>query len=290
MLRYYSYYSIGGYKDLYLGSNEDQAKETFYLPLLPILEEEAKTDSNARRQFDELNELPRIYQLSDKNNYGLPSGAASLFSHAGYKVLYKHVQGSTHALAIRDITCGSKDEMGRSIPFLLVITGDNPDDVRKLDIIATYITSYLKDSEETISSFIGYDRDKNGLRFKLSEFNNWIIRIVRETNSNKVVSSNGVTRVNGSSGNVALLVLPSGIGIQTAIEEQNLFGYDIKSVNMNDIICKSDTERIISKLEETTEELNRVKASYALMKKVAIGAGIAGFLMGLILRSCGRGN
>lgn len=290
MLRYYSYYSIGGYKDLYLGSDEDKAEATFYLPLLSVLKEESKTDENARRQFDELNELPRIFQLSDKDHYGLPSGAASLFSHAGYKVLYKHVQGGTHALAIRDIGCDSKDEMGRSIPFLMVITGDTPDDVRKLDIIATYITSYLKSSEETISSFIGYDRDTNGLRFKLAEFNNWIRQIVRETNSKKVVSSNGVISVNGSSNKVALLVLPSGISSQTAANEQNLLGYDIKSVNMNEIICKTDTEKIINQLEDTVKELNRVKASYAMMKKTAIGAGIVGFIMGLVLRSCGKGN
>lgn len=290
MLRYYSYYSIGGYKDLYLGSDEDKTEETFYLPLLSVLEEESKTDENARRQFDEFSELPKIYQLSDKDNYGLPSGAASLFSHAGYKVLYKHVQGKTHALAIRDITCGSKDEMGRSIPFLMVITGDTPNDVRNLDIIATYITSYLKSSEETISSFIGYDRDKNGLRFKLAEFNNWIDRIVQESHSNKVVSLSGVIRVNGSPGKVALLILPPGINKQAAIDEQNLIEYDIISANMNDIICKSDTERLINQLEETTEELNRVKASYAMMKKTAIGAGIIGFIMGLVLRSCGKGN
>lgn len=290
MLRYYSYYSIGGYKDLYLGSDDDKSEETFYLPLLTVLEEEAKTDENARRQFDELNKLPKIYQLSDKNNYGLPSGAASLFSHAGYKVLYKHVQGKTHALAIRDITCAAKDEMGRSIPFLMVITGDTPNDVRKLDIITTYITSYLKSFEETISSFLGYDRDKNGLRFKLTEFNNWIDRIVQESNSNKVVSTSGVIRVNASSGKVALLILPSGINKQAAIDEQNLVEYDIITANMNDIICKSDTERLISQLEETTEELNRVKASYAMMKKTAIGAGIIGFIMGLVLRSCGKGN
>lgn len=290
MLRYYSYYSIGGYKDLYLGSDEDKVEETFYLPLLSVLEEESKTDENAKRQFEELNKLPRIFQLSDKNNYGLPSGAASLFSHAGYKVLYKHVQGGTHAFAIRDITCGSKDEMGRNIPFLMVMTGDAPGDVRKLDIIATYITSYLKNSEETISSFIGYDRDKNGLRFKLAEFNNWINRIVQESYSNKVVSTNEVIRVNGIPGKVALLVLPSGISNQTAIEEQNLFGYDIKSVNMNEIICKTDTEKIINQLEDTVKELNRVKASYAMMKKKAIGAGIVGFIMGLVLRSCGKGN
>lgn len=290
MLRYYSYYSIGGYKDLFLGSDEDKAKETYYLPLLSVLEEESRTNEKARARFDELNQLPRICQLSDKNNYGLPSGAVSLFSHAGYKVLYKHVQGGTHALAIRDITCGSKDEMGRSIPFLMVITGDTPDDVRKLDIIATYITSYLKNVEETISSFIGYDRDRNGLRFKLAEFNGWIGRIARETNSNRVVSLNGVIRVNGSLGKVALLVIPSGISKQTAIGEQNLFGYDIKAVNMNDIICKADTEKLVSQLEETTDKLNRLKASYARMKKVAVGAGIVGFLMGLILRSCSRGS
>lgn len=290
MLRYYSYYSIGGYKDLYLGSNEDKAEETFYLPLLSVLKEESKTDENARRQFDELNELPRIFQLSDKENYGLPSGAATLFSHAGYKVIYKHVQGDTHALAIRDIGCGSKDEMGRSIPFLIVITGDTVDDVRKLNIIAAYFASYMKHAEEAISSFIGYDRDRNGLRFKLAEFNNWLANIVKENESNTVVSTRGVIHINGTEGKVALLIVPTGISQSYSAEEQNLSNYQIESVNMEELICKTDTEKIVNQLENTAQELNHIKTSYATMKKVAIGVGIVGFLTGLFLKSCGRGN
>ena len=35
MLRYYSYYSVGGYKDFYLGSNADQFDASYYLSLLP---------------------------------------------------------------------------------------------------------------------------------------------------------------------------------------------------------------------------------------------------------------
>lgn len=36
MLRYYSYYSVGGYKDFYLGSNADQFEASYYLSLLPV--------------------------------------------------------------------------------------------------------------------------------------------------------------------------------------------------------------------------------------------------------------
>lgn len=38
MLRYYSYYSVGGYKDFYLGSNADQFEASYYLSLLPVWE------------------------------------------------------------------------------------------------------------------------------------------------------------------------------------------------------------------------------------------------------------
>ena len=50
MLRYYSYYSVGGYKDFILGTSEDKQEATYYLPLLPVLEERAKTDEDAAKQ------------------------------------------------------------------------------------------------------------------------------------------------------------------------------------------------------------------------------------------------
>ena len=60
MLRYYSYYSVGGYKDFILGTSEDKQEATFYLPLLPVLEERAKTDEDAAKRHNP----PQAVQLA----------------------------------------------------------------------------------------------------------------------------------------------------------------------------------------------------------------------------------
>ena len=50
MLRYYSYYSVGGYKDFYLGSNADQFDASYYLSLLPVWEKRAQEKEDAELQ------------------------------------------------------------------------------------------------------------------------------------------------------------------------------------------------------------------------------------------------
>ena len=289
MLRYYTYYSIGGYKDLYLGSYNNKVDSSYYLPLLPVIEENAKTDENAKREYETLCSLPQICQLSDKNHYDLPSSASPLFSHAGYKILYQHIEGNIHALSIRDISCGTKDEMGRVIPFLFVFTADTAEDVQKLDILATYLASYIKESEKQIASFIGYDKEKNGLRFKLREFNNWIDIITSENKSTKIVTTKGPLSVKGAKGKVALLSLPSGIDISCAIEEQNIKSTNIKAIDMDKIISKAETEKIIGQLEITSKELTQEKAANARLKKLMIAAGIGGFILGAaVITCCGK--
>lgn len=283
MLRYYTYYSIGGYKDLYLGSSEDKFESTYYLPLLPILEENAKTDEDAKREYDRLKSLPKIFQLSDENGYFLPSSASSLFSHAGYKILYRHIDGEIHALALRDISCGAKDEMGRMIPFLIVITADTTEDVSKLNVITAYIASGLHRAEQSIASFLGYDVDKNGLRFNLGNFNSWISEILTNEKSAKIITREGVIDIRGEKDKVALLALPSGISLSYAVLEHNLISNEIKSVDMDKIINKTDIDQIISQLETTSEELNHIKSLYLKMKKNMIYVGIICFILGAII-------
>ena len=60
MLKYYSYYSIGGYKDLYLGTSEMMEPFTYYLPLLAIQKKnaESEADSNLLAKISELDKLP----------------------------------------------------------------------------------------------------------------------------------------------------------------------------------------------------------------------------------------
>ena len=179
MLKYYSYYSVGGYKDFMLGDSECKEDATFYFPLLSVLEERSQKDKEVGKQVAELKALPAIRQLSAENTYGLPSSANVMFSHAGYKLIYKHLEGDMYALALRDISQDSKDETGRSIPFLFVITGDSNADIRTLDILATYFAGNIKLVEQLLSQLLHMDMDKNGLRFELAKFNKWIKDIVK---------------------------------------------------------------------------------------------------------------
>ena len=150
MLRYYSYYSVGGYKDLLLGDSNSHDEATYYLPMLPVLEERGKTDAESRQRAEELQKLPAIKQLTIDNSYDLPSSARYLFSHAGYKLLYRHLEGDKYAIALRDIYPTAKDETGRPIPFLIVIMGDSPADLRTLDTLAAYMANNIATTERAM--------------------------------------------------------------------------------------------------------------------------------------------
>lgn len=285
MLRYYSYYSVGGYKDFSLGNSESQDESTFYFPLLPVLEERAKSDSEVAKQIAEFKNLPAINQLSTENSYGLPSSANILFSHAGYKLIYKSLGSDKYAIALRDISQNSKDETGRTIPFLFVIVGDSAD-IRILDILATYIACNVKQVEKNLSQLLYMDMDKNGLRFELAKFNNWIKETVKHSSSTTIPTISGGLKIHATQNKVALILLPSGISIAKAISEQKLEGYEIVSVPQLEIISKEDPDKLVDLLLHVSKQLQGERKRNEILKKGLLAAGIGGFLVGSIIASC----
>lgn len=286
MLKYYSYYSVGGYKDLWLGNSESKEEATYYFPLLPVLEERAKTDAEAAKQVADLKRLPQIYQLSADGTYGLPDSARVLFSHAGYKLIYKHLEGDKYALALRDIPNKFKDDAGRSIPFLFVIVGDTNADVRTLDILATYMASNIRTVESLLPQFIYMDMEKNGLRFELAKLNSWISTIVSKCQSNTLSSFLGVVKIHAYRNKVALLVLPNGISKEKAVLEQKINTEDIVTMKDSDIISKEDSDKLVEQLMSVLEELKAERKKTELIKKSAIAVGIGGFIFGAVIASC----
>ena len=134
MLKYYSYYNVGGYKDMFLGDSSMNAKETYYLPLLAIWKKKAASgDTDAESKVKSIADLPKIQLLSSKDSLGLPKEAELMFSHGGYKVISTIGSNGESILAIRDIESDSKDESGRTIPFLLVIVGTTANDAKILE-------------------------------------------------------------------------------------------------------------------------------------------------------------
>ena len=266
MLKYYSYYSVGGYKDFMLGDSESKEEATFYFPLLPVLEERAQNDSEAAKQVADLKALPEIKQLSTENSYGLPSSANVLFSHAGYKLIYKHLEGDRYALALRDISQNTKDETGRTIPFLFVIVGDSAD-IRTLDILAAYMACNVKQVEKILSQLLYMDMEKNGLRFELAKLNRWIVEIVKQTPSTTIPTISGGKKIHATQNKVALILLPSGITAAKAISEQKLETKEIVDVPQSEVISKEDPDKLVDLLLHVSKQLQDERKRNELMKK-----------------------
>lgn len=283
MLRYYSYYSVGGYKDFILGTNQSDVEATYYLPLLPILEERANDDIEVSKTLRYLKSLPEIKQLSAVETYDLPISARTLFSHAGYKLIYRHLEGSYYALALRDISNKNNDEHGRAIPFMFVITGDTAEDIKSLDILATYFATHIKGVEAVISKYLYMDIDKNGLKFEVAKFNDWINTIIRDNHSSVLSTVNGKKHISSKENSVALLVIPEGISEQKAITEQKLDNMNIISVKEIEILSKEDPERLVNQTLALIEKLKAERKQNVFIKKGIIAAGVVGFLLGMLI-------
>lgn len=286
MLRYYSYYSVGGYKDFILGTSEDKQEATYYLPLLPVLEERAKTDEDAAKLFEQQKDLPKIQQLSAELPFNLPTSARVLFSHAGYKLLYKHLEGDYYALALRNISANTKDEHERSVPFMFVITGNTKHDVEVLNILATYFACNIKGVENILSKYLFMDIDVNGLKFELAKFNSWVNNIISNNSSTILPTMNGGKSINAQNNKVTLLVLPDGITEQKAITEQKLETMEITSVKEIDVLSKENPERLVKQILSIAEELKEERKKNATFKKGMIAAGAAGLFVGAFIASC----
>jgi hypothetical protein len=73
MLRYYSYYNVGGYKDMFLGDSNMKTDKTYFLPLLPIWKKKASAgDSDLAAKVKSLEALTSIKIVTRDESYGLP--------------------------------------------------------------------------------------------------------------------------------------------------------------------------------------------------------------------------
>lgn len=221
MIRYYAYYNHGGYKDFYLGNQEENVKSKFFLPLLAVHEqslEENSDNDELRKQVEHQMQLPKLVVLSDTTSeYNYPREARVLMSHGGYKMLYKRLNHRYYALAIRDIA-GPKDVYGRQSPFNIMFVGEQGD-LMNLDKFAEYICNNYISFWEFISTLFVNDLNENGLRCDIERLTSFLHSIIeKEENSSFLGSSNLPVR---------LLVVPSLYNLNTALKEQNLNRRDI---------------------------------------------------------------
>jgi len=170
MVKFYAYYSFGGYKEFYLGNSEDEDTYSWYFPMLPIWEARLKDKEDAvlSAKVEEARNLPKILDVGRGGENAIPPEASTLVSYGGYDVLYR-AAGRDQVVAVKDID--SKDDTGRPAPFMMLFVSRDPDGCGVLDKLAGYLLTDLKPFKENLSELFVYDLEKNGLRFGVRRMN-----------------------------------------------------------------------------------------------------------------------
>ncbi|MBQ8778147.1 MAG: hypothetical protein IJZ49_00340 [Alistipes sp.] len=236
MLRFYTYYSVGGYKDLYLGNSEMDDEFTYLLPLLAIQKKRAETDSDERllERVKHLDALPKILLVNQASPYGFPKSGARLVSHGGYKLVYTHLEEDSYVLILRDILGENKDESGRSVPFLIMLVADNVQDARKLATIAAFWSNNIDSVSDKIATMLLYDADVNGVKFCLRQFNVFVEYCANRQNYIETVSDRVV--VVAEPDMVGALLMSSNLYRKQIVEELGLYDRRIKHIPLEHVL------------------------------------------------------
>lgn len=168
MIKYYTYYSCGGYKDLYIGSDQDSSDASYFLPLLNIWKKNSDKPGNAEK-IARAEAVQQVELITQSHSAGFPAECNRMFTHGGYSAIYRTLSDGRTCLCIRDIQDEAKDEEGRDIPFNFMFLADGEQSIEKLDGLALEYLSNAPEINASIADAISYDPILNGIKFDLSK-------------------------------------------------------------------------------------------------------------------------
>lgn len=224
MIHIYSYYNHGGFKDLYLGTLEEDIEAKYFIPLYKVYEKRLSENPDDKKSADRItlwSSLVQIKELNENSAEAYPQDASIVISHSGYKVMLKQLQNGTTLLAVRDIP-GHADEFNRPSPFAVMLIGDSKQDYKPLCILADYLKNKenLSLFETFCSGVFEHDIKVNALQFHFREFVSEVKDIIskHEIKEEKFINNR----------KVKLIVVPETLKAIDAIREQGLTKYDIE--------------------------------------------------------------
>lgn len=223
MIRLFTNYSFAGYEELYLGQISDLDEFRYYLPMLPVKEEELKNrpnDEELKREVARLGSYPAIIHHGATNEATLPAGSFTLISKPGFKSMYRHL-GSHYLFVVSDIIGGDHDEMGggqRRNPFTMLFVGEHEDRLL-LNSLAFEMIKNEMQVRKILGGLFSYDAEANGLRFSLKE----IISYLDSINDRHIEGINLEV-------DAPLIVLSPGYSLENTLTSQELKGKRIGSV------------------------------------------------------------
>lgn len=241
MIRYFTYYSCGGYKDIYVGSDNDSATASYFIPLLNVWKKSNKPE-NAEK-ISRAERLQHIELVTKNNSAGFPTECSLMFSHGGYKAIYRTLNDGRVCLCIRDIQNGMKDEEGRDIPFNFMFLADGQESIKKLDGLALEYLSKSKEIDVLIANAISYDYKVNGVKFDLSKLDTLVSSVYKDT-----------PRLYHQAGTIDYLKIGFRNQVSIALKEQWLDSGMVKSAWDSNGIFFGSLQYLKEQKEETEED------------------------------------
>ena len=71
MIRYYTYYSCGGYKDLFVGSDLDQADASYFIPLINVWKKSNKPEM--AEKIARAEGVQHVKLITNTDSFGFPT-------------------------------------------------------------------------------------------------------------------------------------------------------------------------------------------------------------------------
>lgn len=288
MIRYYTYYSVGGYKDFFLGDNLSNHEYVYYMPLIPAYRKRAENNPEYAEKVARLEKLPQMELLTREDTKRFPKHGEAMISHGGYDLIYRHIEGEIVALSCRDIDSLDNDDIGRPIPFVFCLVCDSREEWKQMDSLAIYWAEHLAEVKKKLAGMLHLDSDTSGLRFSMADFNKWIEEL-------KTCHSVSLMEVRK-----AYVLRPSTIDLQDTIRLQGLDNLDVldfpsATINIIKDVHHTLTEDEHKKLlamavqdarNEITAQLKQQKRKLMFVS-VAIGF-VLGFILALLFSTCGH--
>ena len=273
MIKYYAYYSYGGFKDMLAGGQANPAERTYYLPLV-----DAGIDTDQTKK-----DLPKIKILDGDEKDALPGAIVRLASNGGYDIFYsKDLEGKS-VLVVRDVKGTEKDDNGRSIPFVVELVG-NTSDSALLAKAASYLLNNLGASDKVFGPLFHYDSKANGLCFENKKLSDWLMSIDNGSCTIETVDRGTVNLCSGKT--------PSFISVKIRsvndefLNKLGLTDHDILMERCDRILPDNDQtikERRLGEWNELQTELRKKKL---LFTGLAGGAIAICILVGFLLTKC----
>lgn len=169
MIRYYTYYNCGGYKDIYIGADTDSEDAHYFIPLLPVWLKNNKPADKVK--IERAQSVAHVGLISQIDRYGFPKECIRFFSHGGYKALFRMLSTGEMCLGIREIVANNTSLGDQSYPFNMLLIADTPESIHKLGAFAYQYLKDAKNIEDSFCKVISYDPVVNGIKFDTHSLN-----------------------------------------------------------------------------------------------------------------------